>query len=349
MSKRTSRPRKNPPRSPHVRALLDKLWTQTHGIAIKRALKKSDDARRIAFDRERTLERLRRSGVTPIELRAEIASAEESAARLLVANKKMTTAQLQDELLEALTQPTDDNGLAFDFSSEYFVDVYLRMKGLRKELSPDVDEWTDEQRSGYAAWLRGDGSAHGIGIFMQDDPTDVPAAYHFSDTRRLPKGTWLIHHSRERFSSFDRGATFENLALSTWNRKKPMAGPKNLDDEIGLFERVYAFAFEPSHDPYVGRDGRPMEARVVRGPSEGYGPYMTLFQTDAAVEAYHDGDMGWQAVFPVGTEYNMHALAQDGDEWSVEDDRGDEHRFETLAEVERFFETRRKKRGSKKR
>lgn len=221
-------------------------------------------------------------------------------------NERMTPKQLQDELVEVLTPPApdDDLSLAYDFfgtSGVFFAE--------RDEYPESVEDLTPEQLRDYAKWLR----KTGITQELQDDPYSVPPRYYFQDVKRLPEGSWLIHHTDARLHTFDRGAELHGLHLSTWNRRKPMAGKLNLDDEISAYERVYAFAFTVEEDPTIDRQGRPKPGKKK------YGRNLYIFQCDSAVEAFHEGDNEEQAIFPVGSEYNFHHIWVDefSDRWGV--------------------------------
>lgn len=75
-------------RSPHVSSLLDKLMAQTCGIAIFSASGKPSKVAELQVERVKTIERLARQGVTPIEIAAYVAEAEEAGDLLYRALKK---------------------------------------------------------------------------------------------------------------------------------------------------------------------------------------------------------------------------------------------------------------------
>jgi hypothetical protein len=231
----------------------------------------------------------------------------------------MSAEELQQELLAALTPASDDTNLAHDFfhiSGSYFADL--------DEYPESVEELTPKQLKGFARWLR----REGISLEIRDAPAEVPPAYFFENPTPLPEGSWLIHHSPRRFSRFDRGMTLDGgLQLSKFSGGPRLAGAKNSDDEIGPFERVYAFAFAVEDDPEVGREGEPRPASRDK-----YGGFMLLFQCDAAVSAYHPGDEEQQAIFPVGSEYNVHQIYIANDSWVVEQEEGDEE-FESIYDM----------------
>lgn len=231
----------------------------------------------------------------------------------------MSTPELQDELLQALTRPTSDLDLAYDFfhiSGSYFAD--------RDEYPESVEELTPEQLQSFARWLR----REGIALEVRDAPLEVPPSYFFDNPVALPAGTWLIHHGKAPFAKFDRGATMDRLQLSTWYKEPQRASDKNTDDELGLYDRVFAFAFLAEEDPCVRRQTGKPTPRCDR-----YGPYLILFQSDAAVSVWHPGDQEDQVIFPVGTEYNVRQLGvSEMGTWLVEVG-GEDEEFETIQEL----------------
>ena len=202
-------------------------------------------------------------------------------------NKPMTGDELQDELLHILNEPVN----AYDFwpyLAEYAEEVGFD-QGDPYAIADDEAK-ADE----FMVWVEDNNV---LERWLRDDPSDVPPKFFFSDAKALPKGTWLVHHSRSNLSEFDRGSTYERLGLSTHFTTKSKVGPKNTDDEIGIGERVYVFGFRPENDPAISRFGLPLSSQ--------YGDKWYLLRTDAAVEAYHDGDQQTQAIFPAGSEYDL--------------------------------------------
>jgi hypothetical protein len=110
----------------------------------------------------------------------------------------------------------------------------------------------------------------------------------------MRKGLWAIHFTNEDpFDAFSQGATIPRLALSTWWEKKEQARcPENISDQLGTYEYVYIFAFDALDRGVINRGSK-------------YGKNAVLFQTDAAVKAYHSGDDENQLIIPVCSEYNM--------------------------------------------
>lgn len=215
----------------------------------------------------------------------------------------MSAKELQDELLFHLNDPPNGYDF-FSFVGQYVEDV----KGLDPDEIDPYQLLEDENESKkFMKWVD---KTHVLEHWFRDEPAEIPPKFFFEHAEALPEGTWLIHHSNTSFSGFDRGISIEHLGLSTHISKKTKAGPKNTDDEIGPHERAYAFGFTPDEDPAVSRFGLPL--------SSDYGDRWYLFQTDAAVQAYHNADMQHQAIFPVGTEYNMVEVDISGNApWSV--------------------------------
>lgn len=153
---------------------------------------------------------------------------------------------------------------------------------------------------------------------------DVPAYLYFmKPIERLPVGTWCVHFTNaDAFDVFDRGTTLEGLALSTHKREKDDVDcEKNLTEDIGSFEVVYGFAF-------LAKD------RDVLYRGQKYGRNAVLFQTDAAVRAYHIGDEEDQVIFPLCSEYNVIPMYDPRQgEISIATEDGGEVTFKTLQEV----------------
>jgi len=158
-----------------------------------------------------------------------------------------------------------------------------------------VDSLTPAQLKAYEEWL----IEHDKGIeLVQDDPAGAPAYLILMWPEMMPKGTWAIHFTNEApFDAFAQGATIPRLALSTWWKKKEQARcPENLTDELGDYEYVYIFAFDALDRAVVSRGSK-------------YGKHAVLFQTDAAVKAYHSGDEENQLIIPACSEYNVIPLS----------------------------------------
>jgi hypothetical protein len=152
--------------------------------------------------------------------------------------------------------------------------------------------------------------------------SDAPAYLYFGEVVQLPPGAWLVHFTKADFASFDRGTTLEGLALSTWKRSKDEVDcERNLSGELGPFEIVYGFAYDP--------EGSGNWADRARG----YGYSVLFFQTDCAVSAWHWGDQEQQVIFPLCTEYNVHTGTYgDGGFW-LDGDEEDLGPFRTPADV----------------
>ena len=78
----------NPRKSPHVVSLLNRLTAQTCGIAIFSASKKPEKVQELQVERVKTIERLARQGVTPVEIAAYVNEAEHTGSMLYEALRK---------------------------------------------------------------------------------------------------------------------------------------------------------------------------------------------------------------------------------------------------------------------
>lgn len=156
------------------------------------------------------------------------------------------------------------------------------------EYSSDLQE---PQLTAFGEWLK----ANEKGIeYVSKDPYYAPAYLTLKWPKLMPRGRWALHFTKERFESFDQGATMQNLALSTWTKEKAKAKcPENLSNELGSFDYVYIFAI----------DQRKFDMWTVYARK--YGHHAMLFQTDAGVEAYHVGDEEDQLMVPACSEYNV--------------------------------------------
>jgi hypothetical protein len=123
---------------------------------------------------------------------------------------------------------------------------------------------------------------------------DTPAYRFFEKAEVLPEGSWLIHFTNKSFGAFKYGAVLETLALSTHFSKKEASCPRNLSDEIGIHEVVWAFAMDAT-DSF----------RDLKDACSQYGRNFLLFKTDCAVKAYHKTDNQWQCIFPICSEYDV--------------------------------------------
>jgi hypothetical protein len=196
--------------------------------------------------------------------------------------------QLQRDLFHYLSIELDP----YDFS--YYLEDWVRETdtGLSEM---DVSALSQSQLKEFVSWLKANNKPE---EYARDLPIESPAYLHMQAQEMLPVGTWLIHFSRKQFNKFQFGTTLDGLHLSTWKREKqPADCGKNL--KSSLFEAVFGFAF-------------PAEARNVLRYGESYGRNLVLFRTDAAVLAYHYGDAQHQAVFPLCSEYDVHALTMNG-------------------------------------
>jgi len=248
---------------------------------------------------------------------------------LSVPNPSLSPAELQAELVELLDGPTEPD--PFDFSG--YAEQWAGIEGITIESPDDVLD-DDDLRERFAAWLHESNVAAHV---IMNYPYDVPARYHFDKAEALPAGTWLLHHTDAHIARFDRGATADTMALT--GPKKAKAPPDNTDERHGSWERVFSFAFQADcSDPCVNRNGR----FSCGGRGAAYGRNMALFQTDAAVSAYHHGDQEHQAIFAAGTEYNLHNIyGESSGQWAWESPAGETFRFDTLDDMTNFFEQQR--------
>lgn len=167
----------------------------------------------------------------------------------------------------------------------------------------DLDELDDEERAAFAKWLA---KSDAMRLELREVPHEVPAYVFFRDAKALGENAWCVHFTNaQAFDAFDRGANLAMLALSTHYRRKETARcDVNLDDETPIEDRVYAFAY-PAKD-----------VSTPEGAARGwrrYGRNAVLFQTDAAVSAFHITDKERQALFPVCSERNLHAVRFEDD------------------------------------
>lgn len=205
-----------------------------------------------------------------------------------------------------------------------------------------VDELSEEEQARFAAWLkdtpRGDYRASSpIYEAMQQDPLGAPSYLYFRDAYPLGAGAWCVHFTERAFSSFERGAVLEMLGLSTHYLKKPSVRcDRNLEDDYGLYERVFGFAFavdELSH-PYS-----------ISAARRKYGDAAVLFQTDAGVSAYHQSDDERQVIFPLCSERHVVEVTFESGSGKVwlgldarEADEGEEEPFDSLAEATEYLD-----------
>lgn len=157
----------------------------------------------------------------------------------------------------------------------------------------EVEELSESDLKKFSTWIL----KHKLADIMHNADATTPAYLFFDSVKRLPAGSWLVHFSRSRFSSFEQGTTLDGLALSTWKKKKDTANCRtNLTLDIGLFEVVWGFAL----------DAQRRNEDWSRTAST-YGSNVVLFQTDCGVSAWHNGDEQYQAIFPLCSEYNVHS------------------------------------------
>ncbi len=226
-----------------------------------------------------------------------------------LANPVMSAAELQEELVLSLSG--GDKIDPYDFSNYW--EQWAEQHDLEGSDFHDEIEKPKVRRA-FTKWLT---EKNVLGHWMLHDQYSVPARYWFSRVRPVPAGTWLVHHTHTaNVTRFDRGEHVDQLANTRgiFGGTPAKASGKNLDDSVGAYERIYAFAFQPEDDPCIGRDGG-----YRCGPgSSAYGPHLVVFQCDAAVEAYHQGNEATETMFPVGSEYNVTSVTADRGRWFVE-------------------------------
>jgi hypothetical protein len=172
-----------------------------------------------------------------------------------------------------------------------FLEQWAEEAGVKIDEDDHADALTADQLKAYEAWLIK--NEKGIEL-VERDPSGAPAYLIIKWPKLVPKGIWAIHFTDDDpFESFNQGATIPRLAFSTWwKEKEPARCPENLTDQLGTYEYVYVFAFKA------------LERNIDRRGTK-YGKNAILFQTDAAVEAYHVGDEEDQLMIPACSEYNM--------------------------------------------
>lgn len=230
----------------------------------------------------------------------------------------------QKYLYEYLKIKIDPYDMPHRFMEEWGEEVGVKVG---EEDFPDM--LTKKQLKAYEAWLIKNDK--GIQL-VERDPANAPAYLTLMWPELMPKGTWCIHFTNEgTFESFTQGATIPRLALSTWwENKEPARCPENLSDELGIYEYVYVFSFQASKiDGMLGQASRK------------YGRNAILFQTDAAVKAYHVGDEEYQLILPACSEYNVIPIRGIGDGISCgfgDSGEGDGLSFDTIKDLIAYVE-----------
>ena len=254
-----------------------------------------------------------------------------------------------DALAEQLAAYLNTDVDPYDFGHSYLFGQWLDAEmseemseeeaRLSESLTIDDFEYDDTAKERFTEWLKRapKGEVSPLRQEMRDEPLGVPSYLYFSDAYPLGKDAWCVHFTKRAFSAFDRGATLEMLGLSTHFKTKAVARCEaNLDDGIDFSDRVFGFAFP------VAELKRP---QAVRDARRKYGNEAILFQTDAAVSAYHETDDERQAIFPLCSERNVHEVsfqAGSSDVWlggSERENDGGEDAFASLEEATRFLES----------
>lgn len=201
-------------------------------------------------------------------------------------------------LIEALSlgdklYPDDFNHLVSDWASDAGIEDV--------EPGTTASELTRDERTAFTKWLRSPKASAAIIQWVRDEPTALPPYAYFSEPSRVDSETWLLHFtSKSPFTQFNRGATYENLALT---KHRPAAAStavdckKNLSEDATSFEAVvFGFAVAPQ-----GRFPFREMARL-------YGRNGVLFRSSLAVRAFHNGDEDWQVIFPLCSERDVLAI-----------------------------------------
>ena len=203
----------------------------------------------------------------------------------------------------------------YDFTSDYFLEQWNEAY---PDLAVDPESGEPPESKLFVKWV----NDKIVPYIMQHDPTSLPGYIHFDSPRVLPKGTWCAHFSNERFDVFEYGTTFENLALSTWSKKKAeVSCDRNRYPDASLYEIVWGFAF------------RADDRNVGGVAANKYGSNVVLFQTDCGVSAYHYGDEENQVIFPLCSEYNRHSGNYSSGTFYFSDRKGDELDFNDIDDV----------------
>lgn len=235
----------------------------------------------------------------------------------------MSARQIQKWLFEYLSIDIDP----FDFS--YCIPEWAAASGLEFGAETYAESLTAQQLRDFERWLR---SSAKMAEVLEQDPVESPAYLTLHARQEMPEGTWLIHFSRSPFKVFDRGTTLRGMHLSTWKREREYVDCKrNLKG--GIFESVFGFAYEA--------ETRRTHSLIRMGSQ--YGDYCVLFQCDAGVLAYHDGDAEDQVIFPLCSEYNAHRFSIDGGLLG-EVKGGKSITFDSVAEAIGYIETSRRPR-----
>jgi hypothetical protein len=229
---------------------------------------------------------------------------------------------VQGELFNYLNIDMDP----FDFADQ--MPQWAAEAGVALGDEPQVEDLTEAQLKSFHDWL-----VENENQFIGDIPPELVPSYVFlRSPRKLPKGSWLVHFTNaDPFKAFDRGATImDGLHLTVGGGKTKVEDRNyNISDRPGSYERVYGFAFGLAREG-AGRGG-PID--LLRYAHDKYGENIVLFQSDMAVEAYHGGDEEYQAIFPIGSDYNAVPLRYRDGRLYGQTESGDEVEFDSLADV----------------
>jgi hypothetical protein len=207
----------------------------------------------------------------------------------------------------------------------HFIEQWGEAAGVEIGEDDYAESLTSGQLKAYEAWLIDNEKGTEL---VTEDPAGAPAYLTIQDPKIVPKGFWAIHFTnQEPFEAFEQGATIPRLALSTWWKEKEKARcSENLTDELGVYEYIYIFAFDALKVP-------------IRYGMK-YGRNAVLFQTDAAVEAWHIGDEEDQWIVPACSEYNVIPIRRisDGISCAFGDSEEDGLTFDSIKDLIAYVE-----------
>jgi len=234
-----------------------------------------------------------------------------------------------DWLVDYLNTTPGDAGTEYDF--EWLLGDFVEQdptRGVRfdeSDISGSIDRLTHEQRRAFLAYL-------GSEVTRVYDDELTPGYVPFRGAVKQPPGSWFAHFHASRhgnFSNFDRGTTIDQLMTGSNNTDHANVADceSNLTDDIGPAEAVLGFAFSTLR----------YNDRQLQAWSRQYGSAGILFQSDCAVEAFHNGDDQYQVLFLICSEYNAVPFTMDsygGVSTQVTQaalDTGDDDQFDSMS------------------
>lgn len=157
-------------------------------------------------------------------------------------------------------------------------------------------------------------------------PCDTPAYRVFAEAHVPPPGKWYVHFTRESFSQFAYGASiWTGLSFSHCNEEEPRKAPDgNTSVDTDLYDVIWGFAFPADRSDKELSTGSWYGGKAAR---------FLLFRSDEAVVAYHKGDNETQAIFVIGSEYDVITGRFNGSSgWVIETEDG-ELGFTSMGEI----------------